>query len=116
RDTYDCRKPFRGWIWTIHVNACRRLARKQWSRQESPGDDKVPEPASPEAPVGDGLERDEQNLKVVETLTLIPEEQAEAIRMRFFGELSFEEIGAAMDCSAATAKSRVRYGLAKMAK
>ena len=37
--------------------------------------------------------------------------QADAIRLRFFGGLKFQEIADAMDCSLSTAKNRVRWGL-----
>jgi RNA polymerase sigma-70 factor (ECF subfamily) len=41
--------------------------------------------------------------------------QADALRLRFFGGLKFEEIAGAMQCSLSTAKNRVRWGLERMA-
>ena len=45
----------------------------------------------------------------------LPEPQADALRLRFFGGLKFHEIADAMECSLSTAKNRVRWGLTKMA-
>jgi RNA polymerase sigma-70 factor (ECF subfamily) len=41
--------------------------------------------------------------------------QADALRLRFFGGLKFQEIAEAMQCSLNTAKSRVKIGLMRMA-
>jgi len=48
-------------------------------------------------------------------LAKLPEGQADALRLRFFGGLKFQEIAEAMGCSLSTAKNRVRWGLTKMA-
>jgi RNA polymerase sigma-70 factor (ECF subfamily) len=48
-------------------------------------------------------------------LDQLPEKQADALRLRFFGGLKFREIAAAMNCSLSTAKNRVRWGLTEMA-
>lgn len=116
RATYDPNRPFRGWLWTIHVNNCRRIARQNAGPLVAAGVQQFEALPCREMPADHGLQQAEEQRLLQETMALLPEEQADAIRMRFFGNLSFEEIGEAMDCSAATAKSRVRYGLAKMAK
>ena len=41
--------------------------------------------------------------------------QADALRLRFFGGLKFQEIAETMQCSLNTAKNRVRWGLMRMA-
>ena len=45
----------------------------------------------------------------------MPEAQADALRLRFFGGMKYHEIAASMQCSLSTAKNRVRWGLTKMA-
>jgi sigma-70-like protein len=45
----------------------------------------------------------------------LPTAQADALRLRFFGGLKFEEIADAMQCSLGTAKNRVRWGLMRLA-
>ena len=41
--------------------------------------------------------------------------QADALRLRFFGGLKFQEIADTMQCSLCTAKNRVRWGLLRLA-
>jgi RNA polymerase sigma-70 factor (ECF subfamily) len=48
-------------------------------------------------------------------LLRLPEVQADALRLRFFGDLKFPEIADAMGCSLSTAKNRVKWGLMKLA-
>ena len=49
--------------------------------------------------------------ELLETLARLPEPQADALRLRFFGELNFSEIALAMGSSVSAAKVRVRNGL-----
>ena len=42
--------------------------------------------------------------------------QADALRLRFFGELKFQKIADVMNCSLGTAKNHVRAGLTNLAK
>ena len=44
----------------------------------------------------------------------LPQMQADALRLRFFGGLTFPEIAVAMGCSEAGAKHRVKHGLLKL--
>jgi RNA polymerase sigma-70 factor (ECF subfamily) len=121
RASYNAAFSFRTWLWTILINLCKR----HWKRRAAqggaqpvtaPGD--VARAASEPATYSTGLTslvRAEQIERVRQVLASLPEEQANALRLRFFGELPFSEIAAAMNCSLNTAKSRVRYGLEKVA-
>jgi RNA polymerase sigma-70 factor, ECF subfamily len=110
---------FRTWLWTILLNLCKR----HWKRRlKNP----VPHPLSdlaadqPAVGVdshGNGLVclmQAERVERIRALLTGLPDEQADALRLRFFGELTFPEIAAVLGCSLNTAKSRVRYGLEKI--
>jgi RNA polymerase sigma-70 factor (ECF subfamily) len=114
RAAFDPARGFRGWLWTIHVNECSRTARMRIRlRRDESGRRAIPARGEgPDSP----LERREDQEQILEALNALPEEQADAVRLRYFGELSFEEIGATTGAPAATAKSRVRYGLAKLAR
>jgi len=57
------------------------------------------------------LETDERRDAVQSALATIPEDQREVLVMKIWGELSFREIGEALDISPNTAASRYRYGL-----
>ena len=122
RDTYKPAFAFRTWIWTILLNLCRR----QWKRRESrPGEQPLAigsatehgssrEPATYETPLANVL-RLERREQVHVLLGSLPEVQADALRLRFFGGLQFAEIALAMDSSVSAAKQRVKSGLVALA-
>jgi RNA polymerase sigma-70 factor (ECF subfamily) len=66
-----------------------------------------------ESPV-DALLASESRGNLHSLLARLPQSQADALRLRFFGGLKFQEIAAAMDCSLTTAKSRVKQGLLQL--
>jgi len=68
-----------------------------------------PEPANP------GTEDFEWEYRHINQLLLdIPEEQAEVIRLRFYGNKSFREIADILGLPLTTAKSRFAYGMEKV--
>jgi RNA polymerase sigma-70 factor (ECF subfamily) len=122
--TYDSRYSFRTWLWTIVLNQCSRQAKREAKHQ-------VRVAASVRSAA---LSRGNWEGRCLEALPLdqllsreraehlrgllgrLPEPQADALRLRFFGELTFPEIAAVMQCSEPGAKQRVKVGLMKLAK
>lgn len=142
---YNSLYSFRTWLWTILLNQCRRRYQKERRRPEAGsqresdgppgiGDSSVlgepvadrPAPGrtartSLEAvvcsrpwPEEDAIAR-EQSQHLSRLLELLPESHADAIRLRFYGGLTFPEIAAALGCSLASAKNWVRLGLLRIA-
>jgi RNA polymerase sigma-70 factor, ECF subfamily len=60
------------------------------------------------------LEHGERQTAIEEALRSLPESQREVLVMRIWGELSFPQIGSALQITDNTAKSRYRYALAKL--
>ncbi|MCL2639932.1 MAG: RNA polymerase sigma factor [Phycisphaerales bacterium] len=60
-------------------------------------------------------EMEEERLRVEGYLRELPVEQAEVVGLRVFGDLSIREIAQVTGVGVATVKSRMRYGLAKIA-
>jgi RNA polymerase sigma-70 factor, ECF subfamily len=116
-DSYDSKFAFRTWLWTILLNQCRRTAERE-RRLERLQTGFANEAMS----LADGdLLSPECRLEIQETdhalrsaLRRLPVVHADAIRLRFFGELKFDAIAQAMGCSLRTAKYRVRDGLVKL--
>ena len=52
--------------------------------------------------------------RIARLLTEIPDEQAEVIRLRYYGDKSFQEIADILGIPLTTAKSRFTYGLEKI--
>lgn len=62
----------------------------------------------------EAIARDEFHENLQQTLRQLPPEQREVVSFRLAGELTFAEIGRAMQVSTQTAASRYRYGLEKL--
>lgn len=119
--TYDSRFSFRTWLWTIVLQQSSRVARREARQPKC--QTLVAEPTSNAAAnLADGLsplehllER-EQGEHLADLLSRLPEVQADALRLRFFGGLTYPEIAAAMQCSEPGAKHRVKAGLLQLSK
>jgi RNA polymerase sigma-70 factor (ECF subfamily) len=84
------------------------------SGQEQPSLDQARPADSGEQPFERVLARERSEL-LEASLAALPTVQADALRLRFFGGLKFEEIAETMQCSLGTAKNRVRWGLMRLA-
>lgn len=114
RHSYDDRFAFSTWLWTILLNVCRR----EWRRSRRRGAVSVaefhPEPETPETGLSAVLEA-ERSERLRLLLEQLPEAESDAVRLRFFGQLKFDEIALAMDSSVSGAKVRVKRGLERLA-
>ena len=123
--TYDSKYSFRTWLWTILLNQCHRCWKKHsrdlligsWNDVESRQDisAEIARQMQSEKNPSDQLLARERVQLLDAILLRLPEAQADALRLRFYGELKFPEIAVAMSCSLSTAKNRVKWGLLKMA-
>lgn len=113
RATYDPRFAFSTWVYTILLNVCRRQRRRISAARQS--DCAISRTvATAESPL-DGLLRSEAREQLAELLDELPDVEADALRLRFFAGLQFDEIALAMDSSLTGAKVRVRRGLERLA-
>lgn len=116
--SYDSRYSFRTWLWTILLNECRRSLVKRSKRREVSSHGvttavELAKLAAVENPT-DSLLLRERAETLERLLRRLPEPEADALRLRFFGELKFHEIAQVMGCSLSTAKYRVRDGLTQL--
>lgn len=116
RQSYSSRFAFSTWIWTILLNLTRRTLQRRHRQTQSlaayaeqgTGRTQAPGPLA-------SLTHEDQWEQLMHWLETIPEDEADAIRLRFLGGLPFEEIAAAMQSSVSGAKARVRRGLLRLA-
>ena len=118
--TYDSRYSFRTWLWTILLNQCSRQAKREARQADLAGAEAERQSARADdcgepSPLSQLLAREDSRL-VHELLARLPEAQGDALRLRFFGSLSFPEIAATMQCSESGAKNRVKTGLLTLSK
>jgi RNA polymerase sigma-70 factor (ECF subfamily) len=115
RSQYSPAFAFSTWLWTILLNLARRQYREGQTRQavltRYAATRPQPEPAFL---CGESLSDAREQLDF--WLNHLPEEEADAIRLRFLGELKFEEVALAMDSSLSGAKVRVKRGLLRLAR
>lgn len=121
RHTYKPEFSFRTWLWTILLNLCRReLSRRKRRPKEVQRAGPVLsgpqfEPATTETGLTRVLMR-ERAQRLAAMLETLPDVQADAVRLRFYGGLKYSEIAQTMGGSEVTAKVRVRNGLARLAR
>lgn len=108
RSTYNPTFAFSTWVWTILLNLVRRtrgrIAKRQ-VREVQAYSGRTESATGPPA-------EDREQLDF--WLSQIPEAEADALRLRYFGELSFDQIAASMESSVSGAKLRVRNGLERL--
>lgn len=103
---------FRSWLFTIGINLARNLRRDEGRRQHEPMDERpiaTTEPSAPEA-----LSRAQQRRQLRAALDALPPRQKEVVTLRIDAELPFQEIGEALDCTAATARVNFHHGMKRL--
>lgn len=112
--TYQGEPPrrFKAWAFTVAGNLMRDHYRLAYHRREQPdtleGGSELPDLG---APVDELLLRDDDRREVVEALQTLPENQREVILLRFYHEMSIEEIAEVTGAPEGTVKSRIYYAL-----
>lgn len=121
RERYEVRAKFTTWLYRMAHNRLidhyrRQAAGLPISYDDDPDDTPLIERvADSEARAPDNeLDRRRQGQRLLAQLAVLPEAQRETFLLREEGGLSLEEIAEATGVTAETAKSRLRYALAKL--
>ena len=114
------RAVFATWLKIIVTSRCRDIQRRhrraRWlSLQALIEAGREPEDESPDHQPAVVLELVGVQQVVWEALKQVPPKSRQALILRYFGGLSYPEMAQALDCAVSTAKSRVTYGLQKLA-
>ncbi len=117
RGRYEARSKFSSWMYTIAhhrlMDHYRASGRARFLDEEE-GAEALEALASGDPPAEILLERKRAVERLLEALAGLPDAQREAFLLQQEGDLSVEEIATATGVSRETAKSRLRYALAKL--
>jgi RNA polymerase sigma factor (sigma-70 family) len=117
---YQVRAKFTTWLYRMAHNRLidhyRRTSSSAPFIVSSVADDDAAELVSDEPfrEPDNELERRRLGARLIEALVELPEPQREAFLLREEGGMSLEEVAVATDVNVETAKSRVRYAIAKL--
>jgi len=110
----------RTWLWTILLNECKRIGKRHADRQafaagaaDSPAES-LELPAAEPSPVAQAIANERRRM-LDRALSRLPQNEADALRLRFFGGMTFAEISETMGGTLLTAKNRVKRGLMRLA-
>ncbi|HUI42521.1 MAG TPA: sigma-70 family RNA polymerase sigma factor [Terriglobia bacterium] len=122
--TYDRAQPFARWLARVAGNYCIDLLRKRRAERKllEPADPEAPEPAATLASPLHELLSKEQTGAVRDALFALPERYLVPLVMRYYSDLSYDEIAQTLGTSRATvavlifrAKQRLRRSLSQPA-
>jgi RNA polymerase sigma-70 factor (ECF subfamily) len=100
-DTYDPKRRFFSWIYRIAVNESLNLRRARKSSEP------LKDTVAAKGGAADAAEASERRAGIDAALGRLTMEYREVIVMRYFAELSYEEIGEALGIPEKTVKSRL---------
>lgn len=104
-ERFDASRRFSTWLFQIAINVCR-----DWSRRRPPEGDA--DPADLVAP--NRTESATARLDAERLLMSLPQPQREVLILRYFHDLSEDEIARIVDCPPGTVKSRLHSALARL--
>ena len=117
RERYQPRARFTSWVYAIAHNRLmdhyRASGRAKFLAQEE-SEDALENLPAVDLPPEAMIDRKRSAARLLDALALLPEVQREAFLLQQEGDLSIEEIGAVTGVGRETAKSRLRYALAKL--
>jgi RNA polymerase sigma-70 factor (ECF subfamily) len=104
-DRFDSQRKFSTWLFQIAVNLCR-----DWQRKPPPEPHAGDQPVEP--PHYDGTEA---KLDAARLLARLPEAQREVVALRYYHDLSEDEVATILDIPIGTVKSRMHHAVARLA-
>lgn len=101
---FDPSRRFSTWLFQIAVNLCR-----DWHRRRPPGAHEAIEVAELAA-----FERSESAMDAAKLLAQLPEAQREVVVLRYFHDLSEDDVAAILEIPKGTVKSRMHHAMARL--
>jgi RNA polymerase sigma-70 factor (ECF subfamily) len=104
--SYDQRRPFKAWWFTVLRHCCIDLVRARSTHRPLDAAGPVAAPAAPEPPAAWH--------ELARALERLDPDHAAILRLRYFGELSYDELSQALEIPRGTVMSRLHYARARL--
>lgn len=113
--TYDCDRPLKPWLTKIAINRCRDHLRRErlrrfWrsvsKRQESAGEQECAGVREPRNSL--------ENLEIADAVSALSPKLREVVVLKFYSDLTHDEIAKVLGIPAGTVKSRLFYALTQL--
>ncbi len=117
RRTWNSRFSYAGWLYRIAINTSidrmRRSDRHRTSSLEDLMEKRMyePAPANPAPGPLDRLQDGERRRLLEKAVLRLPARQREVVSLRYFAEMTLEEVAATLDCPLGTVKSNLHKAL-----
>jgi RNA polymerase sigma-70 factor, ECF subfamily len=112
---FDRARSFFTWLYTIALNLIRNHLKKAGRIAfEEIGENTPVRPPDQSSDAGEILARDERITTVESTLQKLPKDLREALVLKFYQDLAFDQVAEILGISLSAAKMRVYRGLEKM--
>lgn len=106
---FDPARRFSTWLFQITVNLCR-----DWHRRRPPATQPTAQPLPEAGEPSSELGRVEAGLDARRLLAVLPEAQREVLLLRYYHDLSEEQMAQILDCPRGTVKSRLHNALERL--
>lgn len=107
---------FRGWLFRIAGNLARSRLRRRKLVRWLPFDPEIHDRPAPTGGADESLEREETRSAVRAALDRLPDRQRQAVILRQYEELSYEEIAAAMGATVPAVESLLHRAMTALRK
>ena len=111
--SFGFRSSVKTWCYRIAYNESMRLLQKQQKLAHTNGDGELTDHLD-NLTADPYFDLDSVSFAFHESLIKLPEKQQRIFQMKYFDELTFDEISRTLDLSLNTVASRYRYGLQKL--
>lgn len=113
-DRFNPKQKFSTWLYTLAANMCKNEYRKRKVRDRFKQEISHHENTI-ESGIEDFMDRKAFSQELSEALDILSPEQKNVFILRYQQDLSLKEISAISQCAEGTVKSRIYYGLKKLA-
>ncbi|PWA10028.1 RNA polymerase sigma factor [Pueribacillus theae] len=102
------------WLYQVATNLCRDYWKSAFFRSEKQELDRIPEPKDSKTSIIEIYEKQEERKEILASLSQLSETQKEIVLLRFYQDLKYKEIAAALDLPIGTVKSNLFHALKKL--